>query len=169
MGSSYNPKQLIVFVPVTEAINNMNSIVLVDSIALQLTLGVGKWFIETYESLGDSSLAAGNNGKLTFTGTWVVAGGQIEVYSANSVNGALNAVQQWIGVTPGDGVPTVTNIDIDQAYNSAATSGLIIKRSGTVNITVPGILKIQSAQSVATVSNHWLFNGSFLKATPVLN
>lgn len=165
MGSSFNPKPLVAFVPVTEAINNMNSIALVDSTALQLTLGVGQWFIDTLEILGDSSAAAGAQTKLTFTGTWVVTGGCIYVGSVNGVNGSINQPNQFVGVTPGDGVPAIPGIDIDTVYNNA-NSGLTIIRSGLVNVTVAGILKIQTAQSVATVSNHWLFNGSYLKAAP---
>lgn len=164
---SFNPQGQIRFLAVTEAINNMNSIALVDSTALQMNLGIGQWFIDTLEILGDSNIAAGNLTKLTFTGTWVVTGGCLYVGAANGVNGSINTPLQFVGVTPGDGVPAIPGIDIDQLYTSGL-SGLTITRSGLVNVTAPGILKLQTAQSVATVSNHWLFNGSFIRAIPKL-
>lgn len=156
----------VAVIDVTEAIDNMNSTTLVDSTALQLTLGAGVYFIETHELLGDSSLVGLNKSKMVFTGSYTIGGNSVWSTSVASTNGPLNCTAYQItGIAPNKpaGVPTVGGFDMDASVALSNSGGWTI-RKGKLTVTASGVLKIQSAQNVANLSSHWLFNGSFLKA-----
>jgi len=138
-----------------EVISNMNSTTYVDSTSGQLSIGVGTWLLESQILVGDSDYAsAGSKQRIVFTGTWSLSGDLISIAAGSSPSPFLLS----LAVYPNAGA-TFEFAFTDS--NKSTYSG----RLAMAVVTVAGTVKIQSAQNNATASDHYVYSGTYLKAT----
>lgn len=126
-----------------------------DSTALQLTLEVGTWYVDTFELIGSSAYATGGaKSQLTFTGTTTYVGTRFRSGASNIE--PINVAPTWGG----------SGENMNGACNFPTQSSLCVRR-GYVIVTVQGTLKVQFAQSAETGASEsaTLLVGSYIRAT----